>query len=164
MKIAIGCDHIVTDVKNKLKESLIAKGHEVFDVGTYDFIRTHYPIFGQKIAEKVVNKECDFGVAICGTGVGISNSAQKIKGARVALIRDLTSAKVARKQYDANIIAFGGRITGLGIMEEAIDIFINTKFDGKKEVVDFLDNIVKENKIVSFTKELEDWEKGKYHD
>ena len=164
MKIVIGCDHIVTDVKDKLKESLISKGHEVYDVGTYDFVRTHYPIFGQKIAENVASKKYDIGVAICGTGVGISNSSQKIKGARVALVSDLLSAEIARSQYDANIIAFGGRITGLGIMEEAIDVFINTKFNGEKEVVNFLDNIVKKNKTVSFKKELKDWEKGKYHD
>ncbi|BDV03765.1 MAG: galactose-6-phosphate isomerase [Candidatus Hepatoplasma scabrum] len=164
MKIAIGCDHIVTDVKDKLKEALIQNGHQILDVGTYDFVRTHYPIFGQKIAEAVVHKKCDFGIAICGTGVGISNSAQKIKGARVALIRDLSAAKIARKQYNANIIAFGGRITGLGIMEEAVDIFINQKFTGDQKLVDFLDGIVKENKEVSFAKELADWEKGKYHD
>ncbi|CRX37078.1 / lacB / Galactose-6-phosphate isomerase subunit lacB /:568559 Reverse [Candidatus Hepatoplasma crinochetorum] len=164
MKIAIGCDHIVTDVKNKLKDSLIEKGHQVLDVGTYDFIRTHYPIFGQKVAEAVVNDKYDYGIAICGTGVGISNSAQKVKGARVALVRDLSSARISRKQFDANIIAFGGRITGLGIIEEAVDIFINEKFSGDQKVVEFLDKIVKENKDVSFAKELADWEKGKYHD
>lgn len=164
MKIALGCDHIVTDIKDKLKAKLTKDGHQVVDVGTYDFVRTHYPIFGQNAAELVVNKKADIAVIICGTGVGISNSAQKVKGARVALVRDLTQARFARKQYDANIIAFGGRITGLGIIEEAVDIFIRTKFRGDLKVVEYLDSIVKEYKEVSFTKELKDWDDGKYHD
>ena len=126
-RIAIGCDHIVTPIKNQIKNHLISQGHDVVDCGTYDNERTHYPIFGKRVAEEVVNNNFDFGVVICGTGVGISNSAQKVKGARVALVRDLYTAKKSREQYNANVIAFGGRITGTGIIEEAIDIFGKTE-------------------------------------
>ncbi len=166
MRIAIGCDHIVTDIKDKIRDYLIAEGHDVIDVGTYDFTRTHYPIFGKRIGEEVVNNHFDFGVAICGTGVGVTNSAQKVKGARVALVRDLMGAKVAREQYDANIIGFGGLITGLGVIKEAIDLFITTPFNGDPKLVAFIDGIIPDdaNKGVYFAEELEKWAKGEYHD
>ena len=165
-KIAIGCDHIVTPIKNKLRDLLISQGHNVTDVGTYDNERTHYPIYGKRVAEEVVNNNFDFGIVICGTGVGITNSAQKVKGARVALVKDLYSTKKAREQFDANIIGFGGQITGFGIMEEAVEIFSNTKFNGDQELVNFLDEIILDeaNKNERFSEEMDKWDKGEYHD
>lgn len=165
-RIAIGCDHIVTPIKDAIRDFLISQGHDVLDVGTYDQTRTHFPIFGKRVAEEVVNNNFDFGIVICGTGVGITNSANKVKGARVALVRDLTSVKVAREQFDANVIGFGGRIVGQGFMEEAIELFANTKFIGDKAVVEFLDGIVPDtaNKGVYFEEEKIKWEKGEYHD
>lgn len=165
-RIAIGCDHIVTLIKDQLRDILISKGYDVIDVGTYDNTRTHYPIFGKKVAEEIKNNNFDFGIVICGTGVGITNAAQKIRGSRVALVRDIKSAKIAREQFDANIIGFGGRITGLGIMEEAIDVFANTKFIGDKKLVDYIDSIITKsaNKNEYFSEEINKWNDGYYHD
>lgn len=165
-RIAIGCDHIVTPIKNSIRDWLINQGHDVVDVGTYDQTRTHFPIFGKKVAEEVVNNNYDFGIVICGTGVGITNSANKIKGARTALVRDLTSVKVAREQFDANIIGFGGRIVGQGFMEEAIELFANTSFKGDPELVKVIDSIVPEeaNKGVYFEEQKIKWDNGEYHD
>lgn len=166
MRIVIGNDHIVTDLKNKIRDKLINDGHDVLDVGTYDSNRTHYPIYGKRVAEEVVNNNFDFGIVICGTGVGIANAAQKIKGARVALISDIYSAIEAKRLYDVNILGFGGRITGIGIIEEAIDKFINTKFEGSPILIKYLDDIVsnKANKNQYFETELKKWKNGEYYD
>lgn len=165
-RIAIGCDHIVTPIKNDIRNWLISLGHDVVDVGTYDSERTHFPIYGKRVAEEVVNNNFDFGIVICGTGVGITNSANKVKGARTALVRDLSSVVDAREQFDANVIGFGGRIVGQGFMQEAIELFANTKFTGDSALVELLDNIVSEdaNKGVYFEDEKIKWEKGEYHD
>jgi len=103
MKIALGCDHIVTDVKMKISKHLKEQGHEIIDVGTYDFVRTHYPIYGRLIAEEVVNGRADFGVALCGTGVGIAVSADKVPGTRVVLVGDVATARSAREELIAKI-------------------------------------------------------------
>ena len=130
MKIALGCDHIVTDTKMKISEHLKDLGHEVIDVGTYDFHRTHYPIFGRLIAENVVSGKADLGIALCGTGVGISASADKVPGTRVALVGDVLTARYAKKELNANIIAFGSRVIGIETAKMLVDEFMNTEFEG----------------------------------
>ena len=164
MKIAIGCDHIVTDVKNRLRDDLIEQGHDVIDVGTYDFERTHYPIYGQKVGHLVAKGIVDYGIVLCGTGVGISNSAQKVKGARVALVSDVLTAKIAREQYDANILSFGGRVIGYGSITDIVDTFFNTEYKGNnKELIEKINNLGSDEDI-SFDPFLEKWNKGCYVD
>lgn len=171
MIISVGCDHIVTEVKDSVVEYLKSKGHEVIDNGTYDKVRTHYPIYGKKTAEKVVNGEADLGVVICGTGVGITNSATKIKGARVALVRDVETARYSKENLDINILGFGGRITGLGLVENIIDVFLETKFNPTEEniaMVEKLNNMIEKDYANGdehyFDEFMDKWDRGEYHD
>ncbi len=168
MRIVIGNDHIVTALKNQVKEHLLAQGHEVIDVGTFDNVRTHYPIFGYKIAQTVVSNRADLGVAICGTGVGISNAVNKVKNVRCALVRDVYSAKMAKQNLNANVIAMGGRISGIGLILEIIDTFIATKYiptTTNKLLINKINNLI--NKTLPFEtnpfiEEINSWENGKY--
>lgn len=171
MIISVGCDHIVTEVKDSVVEYLESKGHEVIDNGTYDKVRTHYPIYGKKTAEKVVNGEADLGVVICGTGVGITNAAAKIKGARVALVRDVETARYSKENLDINILGFGGRITGLGLMENIIDVFLDTNFNPTEEniaMVEKLNNMIEKDYANGdehyFDEFMDKWDRGEYHD
>lgn len=171
MIISVGCDHIVTEVKDSVVEYLKSKGYEVIDNGTYDKVRTHYPIYGKKTAEKVVNGEADLGIVICGTGVGITNSAAKIKGSRVALVRDVETARYSKENLDINILGFGGRITGLGLIENIIDVFLETKFNPTEEniaMVEKLNNMIEKdyanNDEHYFDEFIDKWDRGEYHD
>lgn len=171
MIISVGCDHIVTEVKESVVEYLKSKGHEVIDNGTYDKVRTHYPIYGKKTAEKVVNGDADLGIVICGTGVGITNSAAKVKGARVALVRDVETARYSKENLDINIIGFGGRITGIGLMENIIDVFLETKFNPTEEnkaMVEKLNNMIEKDYANGdenyFDEFIDKWDRGEYND
>jgi len=171
MKIAIGCDHIVTDIKNKIKDYLEDKGFEVMDCGTYDFERTHYPIYGKKVAENVVTKQADMGIVICGTGVGITNAAQKVKGTRVALVGDVASAIYAKKELNCNILGLGGRVIGMGMLEDIIDAYLHTSHKPTKEneqLIKQIDALIDNDEVIHdehfFDEYLEKWERGEYHD
>ena len=171
MKIAIGCDHIVTEIKNEVVQLLKKKGIEVLDCGTYDHARTHYPIYGKRVGEKVALKEADYGIDISGTGIGISNAANKIHGVRCVLARDPKTVKAARKKLDANVLAFGGRVVGMGVIEEMIDAFLETEFAPtaencrlKQALNAMIPNDPALNQENLFDDLLARWERGEYHD
>lgn len=169
MKIAIGCDHIVTDIKDKIKEELLQQGHEVIDCGTYDFNRTHYPIYGKRVAECVVAKKADVGIVMCGTGVGITNAVNKVKGARCALIGDVATAKYARENLNMNVLGLGGRVTGIGAIEDIIAAFLSTPYKANEkndEIVKRIDEMIVNESYIGdehfFDEFLKKWDEGGY--
>ena len=128
--IAIGCDHIVTDEKIYLADRLEQAGYKVLDCGTYSHTRTHYPIYGKAVGEAVASGKADFGVALCGTGIGISISANKVKGIRACCCSDSFSCEYTRRHNDANALCMGGRVVGAGLACQLVDLFLNTPFEG----------------------------------
>ncbi|WEK83061.1 MAG: RpiB/LacA/LacB family sugar-phosphate isomerase [Mycoplasma sp.] len=165
MKIAIGCDHIATKQKDELKDILVSWGHKVIDCGTYDDTRTHYTIYGFEVARQVGLKKANLGVVLCGTGVGITNSANKTYGARCCLTRDVACAVAARKYYNANIIGVGARISGMGLITEIVKAFLNAKYDGShKADIKKIDSVLRKPNYNTkqFDLLIKKWESGKY--
>lgn len=128
MKVSIGCDHGGYDLKEEIKKHLIERGIEVVDVGCDRKERCDYPIYGREAALKVADKTCDKGIVICTTGIGISITANKVKGIRCALCSEPLSAKMTRLHNDANMLALGGGITGKNLALEIVDTFLDTEF------------------------------------
>lgn len=130
MKIAIGSDHGGFDLKQEIIDHLKLKDIEVVDSGTYSNDSVDYPDFGKKVAESVVSKEVDRGIVICGTGIGISIAANKVKGIRCALCTDTYSARMSREHNNANVLALGARVLGTGLALEIVDTWIKSEFEG----------------------------------
>ncbi len=130
MKIAIGNDHAALELKNHIVDYLVKEGHEVVNFGTDTPASTDYPIYGVRVAHAVANGECERGIVICGTGIGISISANKVKGIRCALCSEPVSAKLTRQHNDANVLAMGARIIGPAMAEEIVHTFLTTEFEG----------------------------------
>lgn len=130
MKIAIACDHGGLELKRAAVRYLNERGYDVLDFGTDSIASCDYPDFALPAAEAVAEGGCDFGILICGTGIGVSITANKVKGIRCAHCHDTYSAKYTRLHNDANMVAFGQRVIGEGLMLEILDTFLNTGFEG----------------------------------
>ena len=132
MKIAIGNDHGAVDLKFHIVKYLEKLGHEVVNFGSDVSDSCDYPVYAEKVGKAVVSGEFDKGILICGTGIGISIAANKIKGVRCALCSEPCSAKLTREHNDANILAMGARIIGPVLAESIVDAFLTTEFCGEE--------------------------------
>lgn len=130
MIIAIACDHAALKLKNEVVNHLNAKGYEVKDFGIYKEGAVDYPDYALPVAEAVAFGKADKGILICGTGIGMSIAANKVKGIRCALCSDTFSAHATREHNDANVLAFGERVVGPGLALDIVDTFLNTEFSG----------------------------------
>ncbi|NLY45618.1 MAG: ribose 5-phosphate isomerase B [Tissierella sp.] len=130
MKIGIGSDHGGYELKESIKEYLNQLGVEFVDYGTNSLESVDYPDFGKKVADAVLEKQVDRGILICGTGIGISITANRIQGIRCALCTDTFSARMSREHNNANILALGGRVVGVGLALDIVKTFLDTEFEG----------------------------------
>lgn len=126
--IAIGCDHGGFALKQEIMKHLQERKIEFKDFGTYDESSCDYPVYAKAVAHSVADGECEQGILICGTGIGISIAANKVKGIRAALCHDCFSAKATREHNDANILAMGARVVGPGLALMIVDTFLDTAF------------------------------------
>ena len=128
--LELGCDHGGYELMQEVKAHLDQKGIAYRDFGCYSTESVDYPIYGKKVAEAVAGGECEQGILICGTGIGISIVANKVKGIRAALCSDCFSAEATRQHNNANILAMGGRVVGPGLALKIVDTFLETPFSG----------------------------------
>lgn len=128
--IALGSDQAGYELKQVIIRHLEKRGLEYKDYGSYSAEPVDYPVYGKKVAQAIVEGECDRGILICGTGIGISIAANKVKGIRAAVCSDCFSAEATRLHNDANVLAFGARVVGPGLAEKIVDVFLDTEFSG----------------------------------
>ena len=126
--IAIGSDHGGFELKEKLMEHLSERGLEYKDFGTYSSASCDYPVYAKAVANAVASGECDRGIIICGTGIGVSITANKVRGIRAALCGDCFSAEATRQHNDANVLCMGARVIGEGLALKITDTFLDTPF------------------------------------
>lgn len=128
--IAVGSDHAAFPFKEEMKAYLVERGFEIKDFGTCGLERVDYCDFGFSVGEAVASGECEKGLVFCGTGVGISISANKVEGVRAVVCSEPYSAKLSREHNDTNVLALGARVVGIELAKMIIDVWLNTKFEG----------------------------------
>ena len=128
MKIAIACDHGALDLKNTMKKHLEEKGFEMVDFGTHTLDSCDYPDFAAPAAKAVANGECEKGIVLCTTGIGVSITCNKVKGIRCALLSDVMSARMTREHNDTNMMAIGAGVVGTMLALEIADTWLSTEF------------------------------------
>ena len=132
MRVSIGCDHGALALKNKMVAHLVARGYDVKDCGTYTGDSCDYPDFAAAAAKAVANGECEKGIVLCTTGIGVSIAANKVKGIRCALLSDVMSARLTREHNDTNMMALGAGVVGEMLALEILDIWLDTEFSGNE--------------------------------
>ena len=130
MRIGIGNDHSAVEMKREVMKFLQDLGYEVVNYGTDSTESCNYPVYGEKVARAVVAKEVDLGIVICGTGVGISLAANKVKGIRAVVCSEPYSARLSRQHNNTNILAFGARVVGIELAKMIIEEWLNAEFEG----------------------------------
>jgi len=128
--IALGCDHGGYNLLGEIRAKLDEMGLAYKDFGTFSEESCDYPDFAKSVANAVVNGECERGILVCGTGIGMSMAANKVRGVRAALVGDCFSAEMTRRHNDANVLCLGARVTGSGLALQIVKIFLETPFDG----------------------------------
>ncbi|QAT50391.1 ribose 5-phosphate isomerase B [Caproiciproducens sp. NJN-50] len=151
MKLIVGSDEAAYDFKEKIKEYLISEGYEIVDKGTYDGRPVLYPDIAVKVAQAVADGEADRGILMCGTGIGMSISANKVPGIRAAVCHDCYSAERARKSNNAQILCMGARVIGLELAKQLADIWLASDFSGgrsqpKVDRISYYDDLYKKQK------------------
>ncbi|MBR5543648.1 MAG: ribose 5-phosphate isomerase B [Oscillospiraceae bacterium] len=135
MKVALGADSAGYQMKEKIKAHLAERGIETVDVGAYSAESSHYPEFAYKLATNVAEKNVDFGILICGTGIGMSIAANKVKGVRASVCSEHFSTRYTRLHNDANVLCLGARVIGEGLALELVDIFLDTEAEGGRHAL-----------------------------
>lgn len=130
MRIVVGSDHGGYELKEVLKDWLKEEGYEVLDVGTDSKESVNYPIYGHRVGKAVALGEAEFGITVCGSGLGIGMAAGKVKGIRCARVTEPYSAELARRHNNANVVSLGGRLTGVDMAKEIVKTFLNIEFEG----------------------------------
>lgn len=130
MKLAIGCDHVGFELKPDIITYVRELGYEVTDFGTTTNERTNYPEYAKKVSEAVVSGECDLGILICGTGVGISIAANKFNGIRAVVCSEPYSAKLSKEHNNTNVLAFGSRVVGIELAKMIVKEWLDAEFEG----------------------------------
>ncbi|MCI8711838.1 MAG: ribose 5-phosphate isomerase B [Ruminococcus sp.] len=149
MRIGIGNDHTALELKAEIIEFLKENGHEVVDYGTKEAGSCDYPVYGEIVARAVVAGEVERGILICGTGLGISLAANKVKGIRAAVCSEPYTAKMSRAHNDCQVLAFGARIVGAELAKMIVDVWLNTEFEGGRHQrrVDMINAVEAESKL-----------------
>lgn len=130
MRIGIGNDHSAVEMKREIAAYLEAKGHEIVNYGTDTAESCDYPVYGEKVGRAVAAKEVELGIVICGTGLGISLAANKVRGVRAAVCSEPYTARLSRQHNNANVLAFGARVVGSELAKMIVDEFLGAKFEG----------------------------------
>ncbi len=135
MKIGLSADHGGINLKERIKLHLLARGFEVVDYGTNDTDSVDYPDYGKLLGQKIMAGEVEYGIAVCGTGIGIGIAANKVKGIRCANVSDTFSAKMAKRHNNCQMISLGERTLGAGLAIEVVDAFLNADFEEGRHAI-----------------------------